>query len=122
MNIARRVRTVKDAFSLIRRQPPSDSIVRSLTYGVAEGDGMRRKKTAREIADLIERFLTGTSLYPQEWNDFVECSERDRKLDAYRKRCYDLDPLVNIPGPPDAAAIAELKSIVAELRRLEESN
>lgn len=76
-------------------------------------------RTAEEIAAIIERFLTGNSLYPQEWNDFVECSERDRRLDIYRKRCYELDPLVNCPGEQDRKAVAELRSMIDQLRRPE---
>lgn len=38
-----------------------------------------KPKTPGEVADLIERFLRGESTYPQEWNDFVECSQRDLK-------------------------------------------
>ncbi len=46
-----------------------------------------RDKTAGEIVDLIERFLLHQCAYPQEWNDFVECSNRDPRLDSFRKRC-----------------------------------
>jgi hypothetical protein len=80
----------------------------------------RRDKTGSEIADLIERFLDGKSLYPQEWNDFVESSQHDKKLDVYRKRCDQLDPLVNRPGDMDPTAVAELREMVDELRRLGE--
>ena len=79
----------------------------------------KQRRTAKQIADIIERFLTGNSLYPQEWNDFVECSERDSRLDIYRKRCYELDPLVNCPSPQDAKAVAELRSMIDQLRRPE---
>ena len=57
----------------------------------------KKPKTAVEIAGIIERFLDGNSLYPQEWNDFVDCSGRDANLEHYRKRCDQLDPLVNCP-------------------------
>ena len=76
----------------------------------------RRDKSRLEVADLIERFLDHRSLYPQEWNDFVESSQRDKKIETYRKRCYELDPLVNFPGPQDSNAIAELRRLVGELR------
>jgi hypothetical protein len=56
-------------------------------YGGQEAAHRRKPKTPEEIADLIERFLNGTSLYPQEWNDFVECSHPDKMLDSFRKRC-----------------------------------
>lgn len=45
-----------------------------------------KKRTAAEIADLIERFLDDRSLYPQEWNDFVDRMHPEPKLDVYRKR------------------------------------
>ena len=78
----------------------------------------RREKTGPEIADIIERFLDGRSLYPQEWNDFVEIPQRQENLEAYRKRCDQLDPLVNRPGDMDPAAVAELKSMIKELREI----
>lgn len=77
---------------------------------------MRRKKTRADVADLIERFLHDRLAYPQEWNDFVECSQPDPAMDVYRRRCYDLDPLVNRPDPVDKGAIAELRGILDELR------
>jgi hypothetical protein len=79
---------------------------------------MRKTKTASEIADLIERFLNGRSLYPQEWNDFVENKHPDRKLDSYRKRCSALDSQVNCLDPQDPKALAELRVLVDELRNL----
>ena len=57
-------------------------------------------------------------MYPQEWNDFVECRQPDPKVESYRKRCDALDPLVNCPDPQDPHAIAELRSMVAELKNL----
>jgi hypothetical protein len=78
----------------------------------------RKTRTAAEIAGIIERFLDGNSLYPQEWNDFVECREQDASLDPYRKKCDELDPLVNCPDPQNPKAIAELRNMVEELRRL----
>ena len=78
---------------------------------------MARTKTAAEIAQIIERFLNGRSLYPQEWNDFVESRHPDRKLDSFRKRCDELDPLVNCPDPQDVNALAELKNMADALRK-----
>ena len=77
---------------------------------------MRRKKTRADVADLIERFLQNRLAYPQEWNDFVESSQSDPAIEAYRRRCYDLDPLVNRPDPVDEDAIANLRGILHELR------
>ena len=87
-------------------------------YGGQRAAFRRKPKTANEIADLIDRFLNGTSLYPQEWNDFVDCGHPDKMLDAYRKRCDLLDPLVNCPDTKDPKALEELKNVVHELRRL----
>ena len=75
----------------------------------------RRNMSAQEIASLIERFLDHRSLYPQEWNDFVERSQRNKELDRFRKRCGELDPLVNCPTPPDEDAICELRLMIARL-------
>jgi hypothetical protein len=78
-----------------------------------------RRKTAGQIADVIDRFLNSRNLYPQERNDFVDCSQPDPALDSYRKRCDLLDPLVNSHAPRDPAAVAELKAMIAELRHIE---
>jgi hypothetical protein len=86
-------------------------------YGGQQEAFRSKSKNATEIADIVERFLNGASLYPQEWNDFVEGRYPDAQLDSYRKRCYELDPLVNRPDPQDTKALAELRSIVDELRR-----
>ena len=77
---------------------------------------VRRGRTKGEVADLIERFLQKRLAYPQEWNDFVECSDPDPAVNAYRKRCYNLDPLVNCPAPVDEDAVVELRAILDELR------
>jgi hypothetical protein len=76
----------------------------------------KRDSNRQEVAQLIERFLEKKSLYPQEWNDFVDGSLRDKELDVYRKRSYELDPLVNRPGEPDPEAVAELRSMIEILR------
>jgi hypothetical protein len=76
----------------------------------------KRNKTAIEAADIIERFLEGRNSYPQEWNDFVDASQHDKAVEVYRKRCYELDPLVNRPGDPDPEAVAELRSMIERLR------
>ncbi len=79
---------------------------------------MRRSKTPVEIAGIITRFLEGKSLYPQEWNDFVECSQPDARIEVYRKRCYELDPVVNCPDPQDREALRELRRMAEELSLL----
>lgn len=77
---------------------------------------MLRNATKTEAADLIERFLKNRLSYPQEWNDFVECRQKDPDVEVYRKKCYNLDPLVNCPDPVDQDAIAELRLMAQELR------
>jgi len=77
---------------------------------------VRRNATKEEVADLIERFLDNRLAYPQEWNDFVDCGERDPDVELYRKRCNQLDPLVNCPDPVDQEAVTELRLMVEELR------
>jgi hypothetical protein len=76
-----------------------------------------RRMTPLEIADLIQRFLDEKSLYPEERVEFAETPQRDKNLDAYRKRCDQLDPFVNRPGEMDSDAVAELQSLIDELRR-----
>ena len=73
--------------------------------------------TPLEIAELIQRFLDEKSHYPEEWVEFAETPQHDKQLDVYRKRCDRLDPLVNRPGEMDPQAVAELRSMVDELRR-----
>ncbi len=77
---------------------------------------MRRSRSKAEVADIIERFLAGRSTYPQEWNDFVECSDLDAAIDVYRRKCYELDPLVNRPDPVDEHAVHELCALIKKLR------
>ena len=78
---------------------------------------MRRSRTRSEVADLIERFLENRSSYPQEWNDFVECSEGDPYIEEYRRKCYDLDSLVNRSDHVDEDAVSELRCVVEALRK-----
>jgi hypothetical protein len=87
-----------------------------------------------EVADIVERFLSGSELYPQEFNDFFECSLSDPNLDAYRQRCEmlhsEFEPLRGqFTGTSleerqqqalrEAAAVKGLERIVSELRLLE---
>ncbi len=71
-----------------------------------------------EAAKVIERFLAEASSYPQEWTDFAETKQQDTTVELYRKRCDELDPLVNRPGEMDEAAVAELRSMIDELRSM----
>jgi hypothetical protein len=69
-----------------------------------------------EAAGVIERFLQGKSSYPQEWNDFVDTPQKRTEVESIRRRCYQLDPMVNLPSGSDPVAITELESIVLALR------
>jgi hypothetical protein len=77
---------------------------------------LMRDLTFGDMAQLIERFLEDRSLYPQEWNDFVDTPQRDSNRDVYRRRCYELDPLVNLPEKADPEAVSELRDMVRKLR------
>jgi hypothetical protein len=81
----------------------------------------KRDMSPEEAAQVIERFLTGTELYPFEWTDFAETKQQDPRVDPHRKRCDKLSPLVNRPGAMDEAAVAELKWIIEELRSMSAS-
>jgi len=70
-----------------------------------------------EAAQVIERFLDGPC-DSIEWCDFAETGQQDPKVEHYRKRCDKLSPLVNRPGGMDDAAVAELRSIIEELRSM----
>ncbi len=82
--------------------------------------------TSDQVADIIERFLSDTQRYPQEFNDFMDYRLSDPKLDGYRKRCEILhtdfeprrgeDPQQH--AQREAAAVRELERMVAELRSL----
>jgi len=86
-------------------------------YGGQKEAYRHKSRTAHEIADLIERFLNGTTLYPHEWNDFLERSHPDKMLDSYRKRCESLSPRINCLAPKDPKAFEELRNMVQELRK-----
>ena len=80
--------------------------------------------TPGQVADIIERFLSDSSLYPQEFNDFIDCGLSDSQLDAYRERCEMLHSdfesrLAERDLQREASATKELEQIVVELRLLE---
>ena len=79
----------------------------------------KKDMSPEEAAQVIERFLAGTSLYLQEWNDFAETGQKNARVERHRERCDDLSPLVNRPGEMDQAAVSELRSIIEELRSAE---
>ena len=73
--------------------------------------------TPEEAASVIERFLDGKS-NSIEWCDFAETRQKDPTVERYRKRSDKLSPLVNRPGEMDMTAVAELRTIINELRAL----
>ena len=75
----------------------------------------RKNLTVHDVGHIIERFLSNSSHYPQEWNDFVESKQRGES-ERFRRRCYNLDPLVNCPGNRDEAALAELRALATSAR------
>jgi hypothetical protein len=77
---------------------------------------VHRNATRADVADLIDRFLENRLSYPQEWNDFVECSQKDKDVEVYRQKCDKLDPLVNRPDPVDQDAVTELRLLAHQLR------
>ncbi len=81
-----------------------------------------RGMSPEEAAQVIERFLAETELYPFEWTDFAETKQQDPKVELYRKRCDKLSPLVNRPGEMDKAAVVELRSIIEKLRLMSNSD
>ena len=46
----------------------------------------------QETAAFIERFLNHESLYPQEWNDFVETSQSSKKSGPVQKALLRTGP------------------------------
>jgi hypothetical protein len=64
----------------------------------------RMNLTVHDVGQLIQRFLSDSLRYPQEWNDFVDTIQRKPESERYRQRCYELDPSVNRPGKVDEAA------------------
>ena len=73
--------------------------------------------TPEEAASVIERFLDGKS-NSIKWCDFAETRQKDPTVERYRKRSDKLSPLVNRPGEMDTTAVAELRTIINELRAL----
>jgi len=87
------------------------------------------EKTAAEIADLIDRFLSDKLMSRGEWYDFVDRSQGDPKLDVFRNRCaFFSDQLAKNERSLDLSrndrwedAKQELRAIADHLRAMEES-
>ena len=82
-----------------------------------------RPRTAIEVADIVQRFLDGTSLDPWEWDDFISVPLADPALDSVRRRCAEIreEYPPAIPGTycgPDGEDV--LRFLIAGLR--EKSN
>lgn len=77
----------------------------------------RMNLTVHDVGQLIQRFLSDSLRYPQEWNDFVDTKQRKPESERYRLRCYELDPSVNRPGKVDEAAVTELRTLAASTRK-----
>jgi hypothetical protein len=73
--------------------------------------------TPEEAALVIERFIDGPS-DSIEWCDFAETRQQNSRVELYRKRCDKLSPLVNRPGDMNQDAVAELRSIIKQLRSI----
>jgi hypothetical protein len=73
--------------------------------------------TVHDVGQLIQRFLSDSLRYPQEWNDFVDTKQRRPESERYRRRCSELDPLVNRPGKIDEVALSELRALAASTRK-----
>jgi hypothetical protein len=81
------------------------------------GTDWKPDMTPEEAAGVIERFIDGPG-DSIEWCDFAETRQKDLRIEGYRKRCDKLSPLVNRPGEMDATAVAELRTIIKELRSM----
>lgn len=77
----------------------------------------RKNLTVHDVGHIIERFLADSPRYAQEWNDFVEGKQRRPESERLRRRCNELDPLVNGPGDVAEAALAELRSMAVSARK-----
>ena len=73
--------------------------------------------TPEEAAQVIERFVDGPG-HSIEWCDFAETRQQDPRVERCRRRCDQLSPVVNRPGEMDKTAVAELRSIIHELRSM----
>jgi hypothetical protein len=88
-----------------------------LTTKHASGLEWKPDMTPKEAAGVIERFVDGAG-DSIEWCDFAETPQKDPRVEAHRRRCDKLSPLVNRPGDMDSAAVVELRSIIQQLRSM----
>jgi hypothetical protein len=87
-----------------------------------------RDKTASEIADLIERFVSDRPSHWREWHDFVDGhSIQDSRLNSFRKQCgvisdqFQSDRKTLDPSREERWQDAEdqLRKIAMQLRKIE---
>ena len=87
--------------------------------------GVSKNLTKKEIGTLIENWLNRQSLYPGEWNDFIDGKQKSYITDAYRAICYELDPLINPEDPLDGGTaelvLRSLAKILQEDRSTKEA-
>ncbi len=81
------------------------------------GTDWKPDMTPEEAAGVIERFIDGPG-DSIEWCDFAETRQKDPRIEGYRSRCDKLSPLINRPGEMDPASVAELRTIIQELRSM----
>ena len=71
--------------------------------------------TARDYADFVERYIEGVD-GPYEWDEFMTIPVGDGRLDAVRRRLYDLGG----GGPPfSQKTLADLREILRELQSMQ---
>lgn len=65
----------------------------------------------------MERFVNNESLYPQEWNDFIDCGQENPETEAIRRRCDEvIQPLLEEQGEVAEKAIAEVHAMIRWMR------
>lgn len=79
-----------------------------------------RRMNFHEVADIIGRFL-GDKIQDLEWDDFIHTKQDDWVVDAYRKCCFELDPLISHLGEPYPGVVAVLQAISKTLREIDMS-
>lgn len=58
---------------------------------------------------MVEGFVSGKSLYPEEWQDFVASTHADIELNLCRKRCADFTVQLEPSNAQDPNVLAEIK-------------
>jgi hypothetical protein len=74
--------------------------------------------TAKKAAELLERYMSDSSEYPQELNDFIDTRQGNPQVERVRKRCKELETFVNGEGNVSPSAVEELRFAIDELKKL----